>query len=144
MSTLSRADHRFASQRLRVVASESSTIGTLLDVAQYLTDQLQSSQGKSTAHLEQLSLTLEQTLTLAVSQLSLALYNRDTSPTSTQASSLAQKEVDAGLGRDVESAIVAADSCLQASDGNASGNGLLRVLQGYVERFLLARKAMQT
>ncbi|KDN48210.1 hypothetical protein K437DRAFT_255640 [Tilletiaria anomala UBC 951] len=131
--------------RLRVSPSESATIGTLIDVAQHFADQLKSTAGKSKAHLAQLTLSLEQTLTLAVTQLSVALYNRNDGPhlspaqanAQTQAASLAQKEVDAGLGRDVGSAIAGAQSVLANGAGDEAP--LLVILQGYVDRHLLSR-----
>jgi hypothetical protein len=126
---------RLSLQRVRVSPSESATIGTLVDHAGYLTDQLKSSSGKSKAHLALLSHNLEQTLTLAVAQLSVALWNRNGSAEQERANNLAIKELDAGLGRDLESAITAA---ISVSPENKE-TSLLGILQTYSSRYLLER-----
>lgn len=119
---------------MRTSPSESASVGTLLELTSYAVEQLQSN--KTGEKISMLVEAVEQSLALAVTQLSLNLTKANNGTATTTAS---KYNVETGIQRDVVSAIQSGLNAVEGAQQSSGGDGieflqyLLTIAEGLVQ-----------
>ncbi|PWN92859.1 hypothetical protein FA10DRAFT_276849 [Acaromyces ingoldii] len=146
-------DSLVLSPTISTVPTSSASMGTLLDLAQFLSEKLRSlttsdeAGGKDKAEdlKTEVGESLEQTLALAATQLAIAVHGRPSPTTNGQTAiqddttaqpSAPPREIETGLARDLETCIESCRAALRAAGGAKKASMFLDIVADFGKRVL--------